>query len=204
MVLQSKLNNTAYSTADPAEWLTGDKDNIDPVFAGRVAYAGKVTGTKIKINDNGGYRSYDEQVKMYELYKAGKLQATAAYPGTSWHGSSLALDTSTYPLRSMVNSELAKYGLCKPLSKEGWHIQPIETVNMGSKCNMTLAPIDLSPQIKAKFGIGNSSIAYIEQYKYALEFARKLLIGEKDFSDETIEYFSKYEYWDAFKAKTGI
>jgi hypothetical protein len=141
LILQSKLSKTAYPVADPAQYLTGDIDGLDPVFAGRLAYVAKVSNTKFKITD--GFRSLEDQKKMYADYKAGKLQATAAVPGTSWHGSRLAVDTSSPPIRGMTNTQLAKYGLCKPLSKEGWHIQPIETAKMGAKCNMSLAPKEM-------------------------------------------------------------
>lgn len=143
-ILKSKLKNT-YPTADPKTYLLGDTDGLDPVFAGRIAYVFKVESTKqghiVKGTITDGYRSLEDQKKMYADYKAGKLKATAAIPGTSWHGSRLAVDTSSPPIRAMNNADLKKYGLCKPLSKEGWHIQPIETANMGAKCNISLAPI---------------------------------------------------------------
>ena len=140
MYLKSKIG-AGYPTADPAQYLTGDTEGLDPVFAGRLAHVAKINNTKFKITD--GYRSYEDQVKMYADYKAGRLQATAAVPGTSWHGSRLAVDTSSPPIRNMTGQNLKKFGLCKPLSKEGWHIQPIETAKMGAKCNMSLAPKEM-------------------------------------------------------------
>lgn len=185
MILKSKLGNS-YPVADPKVYLIGDTDGLDPVFAGRLAYIAKITNTKIKITD--GYRPYDEQVKMYDMYKAGKLKATAAIPGTSWHGSRLAVDTSTQPIRGMTNADLKKYGLCKPLSKEGWHIQPIETASMGAKCNTSLSPIDLSAQLKAKFNLQDSELKRIEGYEYSLQLADGLLAGKKSFSQGTLDY----------------
>ena len=137
-ILQSKLSMTAYPVADPKVYLTGDIDGLDPVFAGRLAYVAKVSNTKFKITD--GFRSLEDQKKMYADYKAGKLQATAAVPGTSWHGSRLAVDTSSQPIRGMVSAALTKYGLCKPLKNEGWHIQPIETINTGRKMQYEPCP----------------------------------------------------------------
>lgn len=204
MILLSKLNETAYPIADFDLWVTGNKENIDLVVLGRVAHLGKSNNVKININDGGGYRSYDEQVKMYKLYKAGKLQATAAVPGTSWHGTSLAIDTSTQPIRSMSNNQLAKYGLCKPLKKEGWHIQPIETINMGIKCNMSLAPMDLAPLIKSKFGLADNTIEFLSKYKYASDLCSKLLSGQKTFSKSTMGYLKTYQYWDSLKTKLGL
>lgn len=123
MILKSKLSNK-HPVAD-LSYLTGDTANLDPIFAGRLAYVAKINNGKFKITS--GFRSYEDQVKMYNDYKSGKLKATAAVPGTSWHGSRLAVDTSTQPIRGMNNAQLKKYGLCKPLSREGWHIQPLET-----------------------------------------------------------------------------
>jgi hypothetical protein len=142
LILKSKLGNS-YPVAD-LSYLTGDVDGLDPVFAGRLAYVFKVESNKqgkvIKMTVTDGYRSLADQEKMYRDYKSGKLKATAAVPGTSWHGSRLAVDTSTQPIRRMTSADLKKYGLCKPILKEGWHIQPIETANMGVRANMSLAP----------------------------------------------------------------
>lgn len=147
MTLKSKLG-TGYPTADPNIFLSGDRKGIDPVLAGRLAMHAKANGKIYAVTS--GYRSYEEQVKMYDDYIHGKLEATAAIPGTSWHGSRLAADISTYPIRGAASASLAKYGLCKPLKSEGWHIQPIETVNMGVKCNMSLAPEEVEDLTEAE------------------------------------------------------
>lgn len=146
-MLISKLKTT-YKTADPNVYLSGDWLGIDPILAGRLAIHAKDNGKTYAVTS--GYRSYEEQVKLYNDYKAGKLQATAAVPGTSWHGSRLAVDISTYPIRGASSSSLSKYGLCKPLSNEGWHIQPIETANMGIKCDMSLAPVEMEEDMVTK------------------------------------------------------
>ena len=136
MTLQSKLSNN-YPTADPAKYLTGaDYNLIDPILAGRLAYVAKKTGTKIKLTE--GYRSTEYQKQLYEQYleykRTGKGSIRlAAKPGTSWHEFRLAVDTSTYPIRGMSNIELRQFGLCKPISSEPWHIQPIETLNETSR-----------------------------------------------------------------------
>jgi hypothetical protein len=142
-MFKSKLPTT-YPEADPGKHLKGDWQGIDPVLAGRLAHHAKVNKAAYTITS--GYRSYEEQVKLYADYKAGKLQATAAVPGTSWHGSRLAVDTSTYPIRGATSAQLAMYGLCKPLKNEPWHIQPIETAKMGAKCNLSLAPEEVKEE----------------------------------------------------------
>lgn len=121
--MKSKLS-TKYKTVD-LSYLYGDTEGLDPILAGRLAYLAKVSSKKFKITS--GYRPPEEQERLYALYKAGKLKS-AARPGTSWHEYHLAADISTYPIRGMSNSELKPYGLCKPISSEGWHIQPIETL----------------------------------------------------------------------------
>lgn len=204
MILKTKLSKTAYPLVDSDKWVAGDKENIDPVVLGRLANAGKVNKAVIVVTNGGGYRSYEEQVKMYTLYKAGKLQATAAVPGTSWHGSSLAVDTSTYPIRGMASSQLEKYGLCKPLRAEPWHIQPIETKRMGVRCDMKLAPEDLGKKLKEKFGIADSTVDYIGAYKYGVDLAEKLLAGNRDFSAETMKYLYAYKYWLSLQTKLGL
>jgi hypothetical protein len=206
LILKSKLGNS-YPVAD-LSYLTGDVDGLDPVFAGRLAYVFKVESNKqgkvIKMTVTDGYRSLADQEKMYRDYKAGKLKATAAVPGTSWHGSRLAVDTSTQPIRGMSNADLKKYGLCKPLSKEGWHIQPIETASMGAKSNTSLSPVDLSEQLKTKFGISDDTVDYIESYEYASALADGLLAGKKTFSEPTTSYLKSYKYWDSLKIKLGM
>lgn len=122
-MLKSKLS-TKYKTADSAQFLSNGWQELDPIFAGRLAHLCKVTGCKIVASS--AYRSRKEQERMYALYLVGQIRS-AAKPGTSWHEYRLALDTSTQPIRRMTNEQLKPYGLCKPISYEGWHIQPIET-----------------------------------------------------------------------------
>ena len=146
----SKLSKTAYKTADPNGRLTGDWKNIDPVFAGRLAYLCAMTLTE-------SYRSTARQTELYNQYleykRTGKGNIkSAAKPGCSWHEFRLAIDTSSQPIRGMTNAQLAPYGLCKPLSKEGWHVQPIETINLGAKANTTAAkklyPVEINTEVQ--------------------------------------------------------
>jgi len=121
----SKLSNK-YPVADPANRLIGDYQNLDPVFAGRLAKVCPMVLTE-------SYRSTERQTELYNQYleykRTGKGSIkSAAKPGTSWHEFRLAVDTSTQPIRGMTNAQLKPYGLCKPIKSEGWHIQPIETL----------------------------------------------------------------------------
>ena len=121
----SKLSNK-YPVKDPVGRLTGDYQNLDPVFAGRLANVCPMVLTE-------SYRSSERQQELYNQYleykRTGKGSIkSAAKPGTSWHEFRLAVDTSTQPIRGMTNAQLKPYGLCKPIKSEGWHIQPIETL----------------------------------------------------------------------------
>ena len=128
-MLISKLPNT-YKTADPARWLSGGWEGLDPIFAGRLAALANSVGKRFLITS--GYRNIQEQARLYEMYlyykRTGKgTIKLAAKPGGSSHNYRIAADTSTYPIRTMTNEQLRRWGLCKPISSEGWHIQPIET-----------------------------------------------------------------------------
>ncbi len=131
----SKLKNT-YPVADPALYLIGKWDELDPIFAGRLAMLAKEYRVKIKMTE--GYRSTERQAELYNQYlnykKTGKGNIkSAAKPGSSWHEYRLAVDTSTQPIRGMSSIQLQKCGLCKPIKSEGWHIQPIETQGQTDK-----------------------------------------------------------------------
>jgi hypothetical protein len=173
MILHSQLNKNTYKTADVNKYLTGDKDGLDPVFAGRLAYIAKAFNTVIKITD--GARSHEEQAQMYALYKAGKLQATAAVPGTSKHEFRIAADISTSPIRVMSDKELAQFGVYRPLNNEPWHFEPIETKDKPLQHIKTLEPVNLSTMLKLKYKFADETIEYLENYQYSRDLFERLL-----------------------------
>ena len=116
MALKSKLTNN-YPVA--SGHLSGDYKDLDPIFSGRLSALAKASGVAFKITS--GYRSIEEQTKLYNMYLSYKKT------GISSHNYKIAADISTQPIRGMGNSQLKKYGLCKPIKSEGWHVQPIET-----------------------------------------------------------------------------
>ena len=61
------------------------------------------------------YRSYDQQVELWNLYKSGRGNL-AATPGTSNHGLGLAVDLATHEMRSMVDRIGARWGYEKRTS----------------------------------------------------------------------------------------
>ncbi len=132
-----KLSFEAYPVANPDEWLVFNKSwqkGIDPVLAGRLAAFARDHKKKIYINS--GFRTFEEQSKLYnDNHGIGTSQ-----PGSSWHEYGEAIDSSSAWVKQIDNvnlsyqTELPKWGLCKPLTKgnnyspeEDWHIQAIET-----------------------------------------------------------------------------
>jgi hypothetical protein len=71
------------------------------------------------------YRTYAQQVELYNLYLSGKGNL-AARPGTSNHGWGLAVDLATTQMRAMLDRIGRKYGYAKEWSdapSEWWHIK---------------------------------------------------------------------------------
>lgn len=71
------------------------------------------------------YRTYDQQVYLYEQYLNG-TGALAAVPGTSNHGWGLAVDVATQDMRAMIDHIGRKYGWAKEWSdapSEWWHLK---------------------------------------------------------------------------------
>lgn len=198
MILKSKLG-TNYPMEEPSQYLKGDWwKELDPIFVRRLAYAAKMTGNF--ISSSSAYRSTAEQTRLYNLFLQGKLKS-AARPGTSWHEFRLAIDTSSQPIRSMTNATLKAFGICKPVAGEGWHIQPIET--FGKTSRAAFEPVNLTALVKAKFGLVDSTLSYMEGYEYALPLFEKLLNGEK-LSDGTIQFLKAYEYGADLLKKLGL
>jgi hypothetical protein len=70
------------------------------------------------------YRTYEQQVYLYEQYLNGTGNL-AAVPGTSNHGMGTAVDLATTEMRDMIDQIGAQYGWSKSWSDaqdEWWHI----------------------------------------------------------------------------------
>jgi len=79
----------------------------------------------VPTGSKSSYRTYMQQVELYNLYRAGKGNL-AAVPGNSNHGWGLAVDLATPAMRSMVDRIGAKYGFskrCSDAQSEWWHIK---------------------------------------------------------------------------------
>ena len=78
----------------------------------------------VPTGSKSSYRSYAQQVELWNLYQSGRGNL-AARPGTSNHGWGNAVDLATPEMRSMVDRIGAKYGYSKSWSdapSEWWHI----------------------------------------------------------------------------------
>lgn len=72
-----------------------------------------------------GYRSYAQQLYLYNLYLAGQ-GSLAAVPGTSVHEYGTALDLAEPSMRTVVDQIGAKYGWAKvEAPDEWWHVNYI-------------------------------------------------------------------------------
>jgi len=121
----------------------GAASKLHPVFADRLNELAKHLGGTITITS--GFRSIQDQVRVIkQVYnpnehtldtKTGRLiekstgKTRAAKPGSSDHQRGLAVDISKSgidaQIRNMSNADLQKFGLCKPLSNEPWHLEAI-------------------------------------------------------------------------------
>jgi len=84
-----------------------------------------------KLNVYSGYRTIELQRQLFNNSdRSGKMVAEA---GHSRHNVGLAVDVDSRWVKELNNTQLAKYGLYKPMSYEDWHIEPIETKNKSTE-----------------------------------------------------------------------
>jgi exopolysaccharide biosynthesis protein len=139
----------AYNTADPRQWLIFShpwQDRIYPELAGRLAYLASVKGQRLPVTS--GFRSTEEQVDSAEdalnehpdyyqtedgrVYnKKGQVMVSA--PGQSSHNWGYAVDSFNTWLSKISDRELRKYGLCKPMSYENWHVECADKLTLEQK-----------------------------------------------------------------------
>jgi hypothetical protein len=115
-------------------------DGLDPTFRANVAAlisaAGRELGGTMVIYS--GYRSIEHQRRLYNdaLARYGserEARRWVAPPGASMHNFGLAVDLRYNEARveygqrvsNWMSSNLARFGLVRPLSNEGWHVEPI-------------------------------------------------------------------------------
>jgi hypothetical protein len=86
----------------------------------------RAKGTPLRpTGPRSSYRTYAQQVELYDLYRSGR-GSLAAWPGTSNHGWGLAVDVASQDMRAMINRIGEPYGWAKKWSdaqSEWWHIK---------------------------------------------------------------------------------
>lgn len=115
-------------------------DGLDPTFRAQVATlisaVRRETGGNMVIYS--GYRSIEHQRRLYEaaIARYGSEQAArrwVAPPGASMHNFGLAVDLRNngarveygQPISNWMTANLQRFNLIRPLSNEGWHVEPI-------------------------------------------------------------------------------
>lgn len=100
----------------------GATTGLNPVFLQMFNDYNAALGNKLRIKS--GWRSYQEQVALYQKYLNGTGNL-AAKPGTSNHGKGLAIDQT--PGSTASDRVVAKnMGLHYPVRGEDWHVEPID------------------------------------------------------------------------------
>lgn len=118
--------------ADPNVWLTGDlvainkvptrhrDDYRDSVHA--LANAAREYGEVLHLNES--YRTYEQQVRFWELYQAGGN--LAAKPGTSPHEFGVAFDIPNAWTNKRLAGILKKHGFKQTVPGERWHVERVK------------------------------------------------------------------------------
>jgi hypothetical protein len=140
--------NRTYKEADPSKYITftyKGHDAVHPALKGRLAYYCEVKGKRLTCTR--GFVTSAEQKAITDqklrenptwyrdstgaVYKPASgttpAQCMVAAPGNSNHEFAQAMDISEVWFNSVTNTELAQFGLYKPMDYEPWHVQVIET-----------------------------------------------------------------------------
>lgn len=125
------LSATGSLTVNPADWVTGDIEGVNPEVLRRLALAAMTEGKKIHITS--GFRTSEQQRSLLNKYGSSR----AAQVGQSSHEHAIAVDISGWA-KNKPSSWWEQFGLYKPLESglgktqaEPWHIEPIETKASG-------------------------------------------------------------------------
>ena len=159
----SKLDIKKYAWGNGKRWLIfkyPKQSDIDPVFKARLAamaaelgivftiVRGSVTTAEqqmiadLKLRQNPGWVRKPNGA----IYNQ-RGQCMVAAPGTSPHEDDLAIDGDNR-IEAISNYTLAKFGLCRPMGYEPWHIQPIETKGLTIDARRKLAPVEIPGTVK--------------------------------------------------------
>ena len=124
------------------------------LFLGAVEEYGRKTGKKVQVNS--AFRSFDEQMQLYQKAKR-EGKPKAAYPGNSMHEFGLAIDANRDPMNEMEKlGILRKYGLTRPIATEPWHVEPVgvQLNTQAAKQAMKTDPNSITSLIESGIGRG--------------------------------------------------
>lgn len=157
-MLVSKFSIKKYKWANWKRWLKfthPGHEEIDPVFKGRLAALAAYLGWILTFSR--GFVTIQEQQAIGEallkknpswtrrpngaIYNT-KGQCMVAAPGTSPHEKHLAVD-GDHRIEVISNYVLNRFGLCRPMAYEPWHIQPIETMGVSYAAREALIPVEI-------------------------------------------------------------
>lgn len=98
-----------------------------------------INASEGRIRPGSGFRTYQEQARLYANYKAGVAgQARAAPPGRSNHNHGLAMDLQySRDGAQWAAQNAARFGLHFPVPGENWHVEMID--DDGSRAAMRTA-----------------------------------------------------------------
>jgi len=100
--------------------LKGDTRGLNPELQKRLMAASEVYGKPLTITS--GFRTFDEQKKLYDDYKAGRSRWPAAPPGSSKHGKGMAVDLAEYADTAAVRA-LASQGVVQTVKGDLPHFE---------------------------------------------------------------------------------
>lgn len=114
----SALASVGYGNWRLSTYCIDDYKRLNAAFKAHFGWNLEITGSM------SAYRTYDQQVYLWNLYQNGKGNK-AAYPGTSNHGWGLAVDVRVAPYGSSeynwLNKHAPSYGFNDGVSGEPWH-----------------------------------------------------------------------------------
>ena len=112
------LASVGYGTWKLSTYCINDYKAMNAAFRARFGINLPISGSM------SAYRTYDQQVYLYNLYLSGQGNL-AARPGTSNHGWGLAVDVSVSPYGSTyynwLNANAGRWGFNDDVSGEPWH-----------------------------------------------------------------------------------